>query len=61
MLEVLYATGLRVSELCRVRVADLNLEMGYLRTLGKGNKVRVVPVGSQAAAGEYLAGSAQRC
>ncbi len=56
MLEVLYATGLRVSELCRVRVSDLNLEMGYLRTLGKGNKVRVVPVGSQAvrAVAEYL-------
>lgn len=56
MLEVLYATGLRVSELCRLRLADLNVEMGYLRTLGKGNKVRVVPVGSKAvqAVEEYL-------
>jgi integrase/recombinase XerD len=48
MLELLYATGLRVSELCRVAVADLNLEMGVLRTTGKGNKQRVVPVGRSA-------------
>jgi integrase/recombinase XerD len=48
MLELLYATGLRVSELCRVAVSDLNLEMGILRTTGKGNKQRVVPVGRSA-------------
>lgn len=56
MLELLYATGLRVSELCRVRQADLNTELGYLRTLGKGSKLRVVPVGRQAvrAVEDYL-------
>jgi len=48
MLELLYATGLRVSELCRVGVSDLNLEMGVLRTTGKGNKQRLVPVGKEA-------------
>lgn len=48
MLELLYATGLRVSELCRVTISDLNLEMGVLRTTGKGNKQRVVPVGRSA-------------
>ena len=48
MLELLYATGLRVSELCRVGVSDLNLEMGVLRTTGKGNKQRLVPVGKAA-------------
>jgi integrase/recombinase XerD len=50
MLQLLYATGLRVSELCRVTVSDLNLELGVLRTTGKGNKQRVVPVGRAALA-----------
>ena len=50
MLELLYATGLRVSELCRLGTSDLNLEMGVLRTTGKGNKQRVVPVGRAAVA-----------
>ena len=56
MLELLYATGLRVSELCRVGVSDLNLEMGVLRTTGKGNKQRMVPVGRSAVAAvrQYL-------
>ncbi len=56
MLELLYATGLRVSELCKVGVSDLNLEMGVLRTMGKGNKQRLVPAGKQAilAVEEYL-------
>jgi integrase/recombinase XerD len=48
MLELLYASGLRVSELCRVGVSDLNLELGVLRTTGKGNKQRLVPVGNPA-------------
>jgi integrase/recombinase XerD len=48
MLQLLYATGLRVSELCRTAVSDLNLEMGVLRTMGKGNKQRLIPVGRQA-------------
>jgi len=48
MLEVLYATGLRVSELVALRPADLNLEVGYLVTLGKGSKERLVPLGDTA-------------
>jgi integrase/recombinase XerD len=52
MLELLYATGLRATELCRLRVSDVNLRDGYLLTRGKGNKERVVPVGSRA--GETL-------
>ncbi len=56
MLELLYATGLRVSELCRVGMGDLNHEMGLLRTMGKGNKQRLVPVGKDAikAVASYL-------
>jgi integrase/recombinase XerD len=50
LIEVLYATGLRVSELIHLRASDLNLEGGYLSTTGKGNKQRIVPVGEQATA-----------
>ena len=55
MIELLYATGLRVSELVRVRAGDLDRQMGVLRTLGKGNKHRLVPVGRSAleAIGRY--------
>jgi integrase/recombinase XerD len=57
MLEVLYATGLRVSELLRLRLADLHLDAGYLRCWGKGSKERVVPLGGEAdaMAQKYLA------
>jgi integrase/recombinase XerD len=56
MLELLYAAGLRVSELCRVGLGDLNAELGVVRTTGKGNKQRLVPVGRAAvqAVEEYL-------
>ncbi len=48
MLELLYATGMRVSELVQVRVADLDKELGIIRCLGKGNKERLIPVGKSA-------------
>lgn len=48
MMEVLYATGLRVSELVRLHLGDLHLDAGYLRCWGKGSKERVVPLGGQA-------------
>jgi integrase/recombinase XerD len=49
MVELLYATGLRVSELVSLRVRDLSLDAGYLRCLGKGSKERLVPLGRRAA------------
>ncbi len=50
ILELMYATGMRVSEVADLEVDWLNLEEGYLRCTGKGNKVRVVPFGDAAAA-----------
>jgi integrase/recombinase XerD len=50
MLDLLYATGLRVSELIKLRVADLDEYGGILRVIGKGNKQRLVPVGKAALA-----------
>lgn len=49
LIEVLYATGLRVSELVNLRLADIRIDHGYLQCLGKGNKQRIVPLGDIAA------------
>jgi len=56
MLELLYATGVRASELAGLKVSDLNLDIGYLRCLGKGSRERVIPVGQAAIAAtvDYL-------
>jgi integrase/recombinase XerD len=51
MLETLYATGLRVSELVKLRIADVNFDAGYLLAFGKGRKQRLVPIGEVALAG----------
>ncbi len=48
MLELLYATGLRVSELCLLELAGVERQLGVLRVLGKGNKHRMVPFGESA-------------
>ena len=48
MLELLYATGLRVSELISLQVEQVNFEVGYVRVTGKGSKQRVVPMGEPA-------------
>jgi integrase/recombinase XerD len=49
MLELLYATGIRVSELINLNISDVNLDMGYIKCYGKGAKERIVPLGSIAA------------
>jgi integrase/recombinase XerD len=56
MLELLYATGVRASEIAGLKTSDFNLNIGYLRCLGKGNRERVVPIGKVAIAAinEYL-------
>lgn len=48
LIEVLYATGMRVTELIRLRAQDLNLDAGYLTCTGKGDKQRIIPVGGEA-------------
>ena len=56
MLELMYATGVRVSELVSLKVNDVNMDMGYIRCFGKGSKERIVPMGeiAQSAVRDYL-------
>ena len=57
MLHLLYASGLRVSELCGAQLSDVELNLGVIRVMGKGNKQRMVPMGAEAIAAieNYLA------
>lgn len=57
ILELFYASGLRLSEICSVRLETLDLDDGFIRVTGKGNKTRIVPVGGRARAAleDYLA------
>lgn len=48
MLEVLYATGIRVSELTSINISDVDLKLGQVQVTGKGNKQRILPIGSYA-------------
>ena len=56
ILEVMYATGVRVSELVELKTTDVDPDVGYIRCMGKGNKERVIPIGSKAlkAVKQYL-------
>jgi integrase/recombinase XerD len=62
MLEVLYATGMRVSELTHLPINQVNLESGYVLVFGKGSKERIVPIGSEAMkwVALYLKGARER-
>jgi integrase/recombinase XerD len=61
-LEILYATGMRVSEAVNLKVANVNLDIGFVRCIGKGNKERIIPLGKKAieSINKYLSGSRPR-
>jgi len=48
ILETLYSSGIRASELCAIAIGDVNLEIGYLSVIGKGGKQRIIPIGDAA-------------
>jgi len=48
ILETLYATGMRVSELTELKISDVNLDVGFIKCFGKGSKERIVPIGKKA-------------
>ena len=56
MLELLYGTGMRASELAKLKIGDINTNIGYIRCLGKGSRERIIPVGKTAIAAveDYL-------
>jgi len=62
ILETIYATGMRVSEAVNLKKENVNLDIGFLRCLGKGNKERIIPLGKKAIAGinRYLQSSRPR-
>jgi integrase/recombinase XerD len=62
MMELLYAAGLRVSELINLKLQDVNLEAGFVRVFGKGSKERIVPIGffAKEKIGEYMGKSRLR-
>lgn len=53
ILELLYASGLRVSEIVNLKIGDIDFEMSIVRTMGKGNKERIVPIGDYALSALY--------
>lgn len=48
LLELMYATGLRVSEVTDLKISDIHLDLGFIQTIGKGDKERIVPIGEEA-------------
>lgn len=60
MLELFYSSGLRLSELCKLRLEEYDVDSALLRVTGKGNKTRIVPVGESAQAAIYQYLSAER-